>query len=198
MTDELDFSDFISRIRGGDQRAAAELVARYEPVIRREIRMQLDDQKLIRAFDSMDICQSVLASFFVRTAAGQYQIDSGAQLVRLLVNMARNKLVSAARREFMQKRDLRRRVAPAQGAIESVADKRPTPAEEIDRRDLLDRIYDRLTPEELCISRLRTGGAAWDEIAAEMGGTAQSRRMQFSRALERVADTLGLDIATDR
>jgi len=197
MTDELDFSDFICRIRGGDQRAAAELVARYEPVIRREIRMQLDDQKLIRAFDSMDICQSVLASFFVRTAAGQYQIDSGAQLVRLLVNMARNKLVSAARREFMQKRDLRRRVAPAQGAIESVADKRPTPAEEIDRRDLLDRIYDRLTPEELCISRLRTSGAAWDEIAAEMGGTAQSRRMQFSRALERVADTLGLDIATD-
>ena len=197
MTDELDFSDFISRIRGGDQRAAAELVARYEPVIRREIRMQLGDQKLISAFDSMDICQSVLASFFVRTAAGQYQIDSGAQLVRLLVNMAHNKLVSAARREFMQKRDVRRRAAPARSAIESVADKRPSPAEEIDRRDLLDRIYDRLTPEELCISRLRTSGAAWDEIAAEMGGTAQSRRMQFSRALERVADTLGLDIATE-
>lgn len=197
MTDEVDFADFIARIRGGDERAAAELVARYEPVIRREIRMKLDDRKLVRAFDSMDICQSVLASFFVRTAAGQYQIDSSAQLVRLLVNMARNKLVSAARREFMQKRDLRRRVAPANGTIESVADKRPTPAEEIDRRDLLNRIYDRLTPEELRISRLRSSGAAWDEIAAELGGTAHSRRMQFSRALERVADTLGLELATD-
>jgi DNA-directed RNA polymerase specialized sigma24 family protein len=144
----------------------------------------------------MDICQSVLASFFVRTAAGQYQIDSGAQLVRLLVNMARNKLVSAARRELMQKRDLRRRALPAGREIESVADKRPTPAEEVDRRELLDRIYGRLTPEELRISRLRSGGAAWDEIAAELGGTAHSRRMQFSRALERVADTLGIDLVT--
>lgn len=196
MTDEVDFSEFIARIRRGDQRAAADLVARYEPVIRREIRMQLDDQKLVRAFDSMDICQSVLASFFVRTAAGQYQIESGAQLVRLLVSMARNKLVSAARRELMQKRDVRRRAAPAAGGIESVADKRPTPAEEVDQRELLERIYDRLSPEELRISRLRSGGAAWDEIAERMGGTAQARRMQFSRALERVAGTLGLDLAT--
>jgi RNA polymerase sigma factor (sigma-70 family) len=194
MTDEVDFADFITRIRAGDQCAAAELVARYEPVVRREIRMQLDDQNLLRAFDSMDICQSVLASFFVRTAAGEYQFDSTAQLLRLLLNMTRNKLVSAARREFQQRRDLRRRSEAASHALESVPDRRPTPADEVDRRELLERIYARLTPDELQISRLRCSGAAWDEIAAEMGGSAQSRRMQFSRALERVADTLGLDL----
>ena len=194
MTEDVDFAEFIARIRRGDQAAAAELVARYEPLIRREIRVQLDDQQLIRAFDSMDICQSVLASFFVRTAAGEYAFHSAAQLLRLLVNMAQNKLISAARREYRQRRDLRRRAAPASGKLEAVADKRQTPAEQIDQRELLDRIYGHLTPEELRISRLRTGGAAWNEIAAEMGGTAQSRRMQFSRALERVADTLGLDL----
>jgi RNA polymerase sigma-70 factor (ECF subfamily) len=195
MSDNVLFSEFISRIRAGDQRAAAELVMRYEPVIRREIRLQLDDHHLIRAFDSMDICQSVLASFFIRTAAGEYHIDSSVQLVHLLVNMARNKLVSAARREFMQRRDVRRRAGPTEIALESVTDKRPTPAEEVDQRELLDRIYNRMTPDELRISRLRSGGAAWDEIASEMGGTAQSRRMQFSRALQRVADSLGLDLS---
>jgi hypothetical protein len=30
-----------------------------------------DDRRICRLFDSMDICQSVLKSFFVRTAAGQ-------------------------------------------------------------------------------------------------------------------------------
>jgi len=194
MSDDVDFSQFIERIRAGDQQAAAELVARYEPVVRREIRLQLDDQSLLRAFDSMDICQSVLASFFVRTAAGEYQFDSAAQLLGLLLNMTRNKLISAARREFQQRRDLRRRSDAAAGAIESVPDQRPTPADEVDRRELLERIYNRLTPEELQISRLRCGGAAWDEIAEQMGGTPQSRRMQFSRALERVAETLGVDL----
>jgi RNA polymerase sigma-70 factor (ECF subfamily) len=195
MPDDVDFSQFIERIRAGDQQAAAELVARYEPIVRREIRLQLDDQNLVRAFDSMDICQSVLASFFVRTAAGEYHFDSAAQLLGLLVNMTRNKLVSAARREFRQRRDLRRRAPAAGSVLDNLADKRPTPAQEVDQRDLLARIYDRLTPEELQISRLRSSGAAWDEIAAELGGTAQSRRMQFSRALERVAGTLGVDLA---
>lgn len=195
MTDDVDFAEFIARIRRGDQRAAAELVARYEPVIRREMRLQLDDQNLVRAFDSMDVCQSVLASFFVRTAAGEYQFDSAAQLLSLLVTMTRNKLISAARREFRQRRDLRRRAPQARTALDSIPDKRPTPAQELDQRELLDRIYARLTPEELRISRLRSCGAAWDEIAAELGGTAQSRRMQFARALDRVAGALGLDLA---
>jgi DNA-directed RNA polymerase specialized sigma24 family protein len=136
----------------------------------------------------------VLASFFVRTAAGEYQFNSAAQLLGLLLNMTRNKLVSAARREFRQRRDLRRRSAAASGALESVPDKRPTPSDEVDRRELLERIYHHLTPEEFQISRLRCSGAAWDEIAEQMGGSAQSRRMQFSRALERVADTLGVDL----
>src|SRR5205807_1491596 len=50
---ELDaFRDAIRRIRAGDERAAAELVSRYEPVIRREVRLQLQDRRLARLFDS--------------------------------------------------------------------------------------------------------------------------------------------------
>ena len=103
------FADFVARIRAGDEQAAAELVRQFEPLIRREIRMQLDDHRLSRLFDSMDICQSVLASFFLRTAAGEYDLERPEQLVGLLVTMARNKLASAARRENRECRDHRRR-----------------------------------------------------------------------------------------
>jgi RNA polymerase sigma-70 factor (ECF subfamily) len=192
MSDEIVFSHFITRIRAGDQRAAAELVAQYEPVIRREIRMNLHDRNLVRVFDSMDICQSVLASFFVRTAAGEYDIGTEVQLVRLLVDMARNKLISAARREYTQRRDLRRRTGA--GDLEKVPDKQRPVDEEIDHRELLGRVYDRMTSEELRISSLRSSGAAWEEVAAEMGGTPQSRRMQFSRTVNRLVEELGLDI----
>ncbi len=33
----------------------------------------------------------------------------------------------------------------------------------------------------------------WADIAAELGGTAQARRMQWTRAIERVARELGLE-----
>ena len=36
-------------------------------------------------------------------------------------------------------------------------------------------------------------GLAWDEVARQLGGTAQARRMQLARAAERVARELGLD-----
>src|SRR5262245_28986230 len=91
------FTESMRRIRAGDEQAAAELVRQYEPLIRRAVRLRLEDQRLRRVFDSMDICQSVLASFFVRSAAGQYDLEQPEQLLNLLVRMARNKLASAAR-----------------------------------------------------------------------------------------------------
>ena len=85
MSASDDFKELVGRMRAGDDDAAAELVRQYEPLIRREVRLRLEDRRLRRTFDSMDVCQSVLASFFVRAAAGQYDLDEPAQLVRLLV-----------------------------------------------------------------------------------------------------------------
>src|SRR5204862_4770208 len=99
MPDQDSFADFIRRIRAGDGEAAAELVRRYEPLVRREVRLHLEDRRLARLFDADDVCQSVLARFFIRAAGGQYDLDQPDQLPRLLARMARNKLASAARRQ---------------------------------------------------------------------------------------------------
>jgi len=102
------FQVLIERVRAGDAEAATELVRRYEPMIRRAARVRLVDQRLARLLDSMDICQSVMASFFVRAALGQYELNSPDQLLRLLATMARNKLANHAHSQRAARRDVRR------------------------------------------------------------------------------------------
>jgi RNA polymerase sigma-70 factor (ECF subfamily) len=192
MSGQDTFAHFIRRVRAGDEGAAADLVRRYEPLIRREVRLHLEDRRLGRLFDSMDVCQSVLASFFVRTAAGQYDLEQPDQLVRLLVRMARNKLASAARRQGRQRRDVRRVAADGGEALGQVAGAGPTPSEVVAGQELLVRFRAALGEEERRVADLRGEGLAWEEVASRLGGTAKARRMQLSRAVERVSRELGL------
>jgi RNA polymerase sigma factor (sigma-70 family) len=192
MTDDNTFADFLQRIRAGDEQAAAELVNRYESAVRVEVRMRLADSRLRRVFDSVDLCQSVLASFFVRVAAGQYDLERPEQLVRLLVTIARNKVASQARRQQAQRRDQRRNVAVDREGWEP-AGAEPSPSRVVSGRELLAELRRRLTPEELRVADLRAEGRQWAEIAAALGGTAQARRRQLARALDRVAAQVDLE-----
>jgi RNA polymerase sigma-70 factor (ECF subfamily) len=187
------FIEFIRRIRAGDERAAAELVQRYEPLIRREVRMQLQDQRLGRVLESMDVCQSVLASFFVRTATGQYDLDHPGQLVRLLASMAKNKVASAARHQHRQRRDYRRIEASGEDELAAAAASGPSPSQYVAGEELLQKCDAALSDEERQLARLRHDGMAWVEIAERIGGTAQARRVQLARAMNRVARQLGLE-----
>jgi RNA polymerase sigma-70 factor (ECF subfamily) len=191
MSERSTFQDFIRRVRAGDENAAVELVRQYEPLIRREVRLRLEDQRLSRLFDSMDIFQSVLASFFARTAVGQYDLDRPDQLIKLLVTMTRNKVVSAARHHRRQRRDTRR-AAENTAELSGVADPSPSPSEVVAGAELLARLRQGLTDEETQVAELRGTGLAWSDIAARLGGTAQARRMQLTRAIERVGKELGL------
>ena len=192
MDDGDSFASFIRRIRAGDARAAEELLQKYEPAIRLEVRLRLRDSRLRRLFDSMDICQSVLGSFFVRAAAGQYDLDQPEQLLKLLVSMVRNKVAYHARRHQAQSRDHRRNQAidPDQWQV-AAAD--PTPSQVVAGKELLQEFRRRLTKEERQLADLRAQDQGWVAIAAQLGGTAQARRMQLARAVERVARELGLE-----
>lgn len=193
MADAPLFADFVRRIRAGDEQAAEELVRRFEPLIRREVRLGIEDQRLNRAFDSMDVCQSVLGSFFVRMAVGEYDLEQPEQLVRLLVTMARNKLASRARQEHRQRRDARRIETTEPQTLERLADAQPTPSEVAAGAELLEKFRSALTDEERRIAELRAQGIGWDEVAEQLGGNGQARRMQLSRGVERVARQLGLE-----
>jgi RNA polymerase sigma-70 factor (ECF subfamily) len=192
MDESPSFAEFVQRIRAGDDAAAAELVRRYEPLIRREVRLRIEDDRLNRAFDSMDVSQSVLASFFVRAAIGEYDLDQPDQLLCLLVAMARNKLISRARQERRLRRDVRRVSFGATETLEQVADPCPSASEMLSRQELLDRLRSSLTDEERQIADLRSQGLSWEDVAERLGGNGQARRMQLSRGVERVGRALGL------
>jgi RNA polymerase sigma-70 factor (ECF subfamily) len=193
MPPPASFDDFMRRIRAGDEEAVTDLVRKLEPLIRREVRYRLKDRRLGRLFDSMDICQSVLASFFVRAAHGQYTVESREQLVALLVKMVRNKLASAARRQRQQRRDNRRLSPDGPQELKEVSDKSPSPSEQVSGKELVERFRHSLDSEERELADLRSKGVSWAEIVAQLGGTVEARRSQLTRAIDRVSRELGLD-----
>jgi RNA polymerase sigma-70 factor (ECF subfamily) len=183
-----------ARVRAGDADAAAELFRRYEPAIRRRVRvwLRLQDPRLRRVFDSMDICQSVMASFFVRAAAGQYDLEDPPQLIALLFRMARHKLAHEVARQQARRRDIRRDQGPSPGESD-VVDQAASPSSQLAGRELLQAVRDRLSAEERQLAELRAEGREWAQIAGELGGTPEGRRKQLARALDRVSNELGLD-----
>jgi RNA polymerase sigma-70 factor (ECF subfamily) len=192
MAEQGSFADFVRRIRAGDEDAARDLVRQVEPVIRLEVRRRLSDPSLYRLFDSMDICQSVLASFFVRAAAGQYELDHPEQLTKLLVAITQKKLAFQTRKHHYQRRDSRRTVRGDAAMLETVTDRLGS-KHQITTQDLLRAVRDRLTAEERQLADLRVQGHTWPEIAAKVGGAPQARRRQLERALNRAARHLRLD-----
>ena len=187
--ESADFVDFLRRIRAGDEAAASELVRRFEPLIRREVRVRLGDERLRRSFDSIDVSQSVFAYFLARAADGQYELDRPEQLVRLLLTMARNRLISRARSERRQIRNVGR-LSTEPGALEQVVDARPSPSELLSRKEEVELLKTSLCDEERQVFELRSQGLSWDEVASRLGGTGQSRRMQLSRGLKRLGQRL--------
>ena len=108
------------------------------------------------------------------------------------MTIARNKVASQARRQQAQRRDQRRDVAVDREGWEP-AGSEPSPSRVVSGRELLAELRRRLTPEELRVADLRAEGRQWAEIAAALGGTAQARRRQLARALDRVAAQVDLE-----
>jgi RNA polymerase sigma-70 factor (ECF subfamily) len=191
MSEEVTFRELVLRVRAGDAQAAEELVRRYEPTIRLMVRRRLTDPALRRLLDSADICQSVLASFFVRAAAGQYDLDSPEQLLKLLGVIARNKLANQVQHHRADRRDYHRTAGSAEQR--DPVDQGASPSHVVASQELLDEVRKRLSPEERHLAELRAAGRAWADIAAELGGTPDGLRMQLSRAIDRISRELGLD-----
>ena len=108
------------------------LVQRHEPAIRRAVRVR--DPRL-RLIESVDICQSVLATFFVRAALGQYDLENPDQLLKLLATIAQNKLAGQANREHAGRRD-QRRINPG-AAIEECLAPGSSPSHQMSKREIV-------------------------------------------------------------
>jgi RNA polymerase sigma factor (sigma-70 family) len=176
------FQEVVRALRAGDPRAAEELVREYEPLIRRVVRMRLTDSRLRRAFDSTDVCQSILAQFFDRTAHGQFDLSTPEGLRNLLVKMALHKFVDKARHEQYHAGGLPEGWEPADAA--------PTPSERASQQELLEAIRSRLTEKERWLLDRRAEGHSWEEMASGTGQAPDALRMTHARLLARLKQDL--------
>jgi RNA polymerase sigma factor (sigma-70 family) len=196
MSPDDNFVRLIERVRAGNEAAATELVRRCEPMVRRVARVRLTHSRMGRVLDSMDICQSVMASFFVRAALGQFELKTPDQLLRLLATITRNKLANQANGQRAAKRDVGREVHGSAEA-EAVADRGGTPSRQVAARELLEAARARLSRDEQRLLDRRQDGAKWAELARSEGTTPGALRKKLARAVDRVARELGLDGSDD-
>lgn len=192
MSVEESFVNLIRRACDRDEAAAAELVSRFEPELRRVIRFQLTDPGLRRLLDSLDVCQSVLAAFFAQLYDGELKLTQPRQLAGLLALMARHKVIDRAR----QYRSVRRGGGKVHGAPDGLGeltpDETPGPDELVADRDLLEAVRCRLTPSDQEVLDRWLVGQEWPEIARQLGGSPEALRKRLSRAIDEAAAHLGL------
>jgi DNA-directed RNA polymerase specialized sigma24 family protein len=148
---------------------------------------------LRRVIDTVDVCQSVLANFFLRVRLGEFDLRRPEELLHLLIVMARNKLHDKARRQQATRRDQRRQAAQRDGLLEEVMGREPNPLHVVEQRDLLAQVRRLLTDEERFLVDERVQGREWAQIAQGLGVGADGLRKKLSRALDRVAVHLGLE-----
>jgi RNA polymerase sigma factor (sigma-70 family) len=187
------FDELIQGIRQGDADATARLVREFEPEIRRVIRIQLRNSPLQRQFDSMDICQSVMANFLVRVTAGQFELDEPAKVLRLLVTMARNRLTDKARAQKGAERNPGGKQAEGSQILNNLADPVTSPSRVLQGRELLEQIKQQLTPDEAELLDYRTQGLEWPEIAAKLNVKPDGLRKKFTRAMDRVVEDMNVE-----
>jgi DNA-directed RNA polymerase specialized sigma24 family protein len=118
---------------------------------------------------------------------GSFDLADQSQLIRLLVAMARNKLVDHARKPAPWKEA---NADPA--ALDEMIGPGESPSHIVAQEELARALRAELTAEERRIGELRCAGVEWSEIATEVGGTADSVRKKLDRAVQRVCGRLGL------
>lgn len=196
MATDSEFAALVEQIRRGNQNAARDLVQQYEHELRIMARVRLTDPRLRRVLDSMDVCQSILANFFARAAAGQFDLETPEQLMKLLATMVRNKVTDYARRQQADRRDTRRLHGQSSNELD-LAGQTETPSVMVANAEILEKVREKLTPDELRIANLRRDGHSWEEIAEELSGSSEALRKQFTRAMNRVTAELRIDDSRD-
>jgi len=180
MKFENDFKTFLQALRAGDPQAAEELVRRHEADIRNAVRRRLADPRVGRLFESVDICQSIMAHFLEVARDGLPDFASPEDLRRYLLQMAFNNLRTKARHERPHQGDIPPPLEPA------AAD--PSPSEVLIRDELVEAIRARLTPHDFRIFELRAAGHSWPEVADMIGGSPAALRMRHARAVAKLME----------
>jgi RNA polymerase sigma factor (sigma-70 family) len=160
--------ELVERLRSGDAQAAEEIFARYAQRLTSLAEQQLS-HKLAARLDGADVVQSVFRTFFRRSAAGEFRIDSSDELWRLLVQITLQKARAKSRHHTAGPRNVAAE-APGRGALlyELVAHE-PGPEEAAALVDQVEALLRGLPPQYCELLQLRLEGHTVSDTAARLG-----------------------------
>jgi RNA polymerase sigma factor (sigma-70 family) len=180
---------FLARIRAGDEEAARELLSRYEPQVRLEVRRQLP--RILRAqFDSLDFVQSVWGSFFRRMRGASPELEDPRNLMLFLARAAKNKLIDEYRRAISQKQDKRLEESLWDGdRPRDLVTAEDGPTEIAEAREAMERLRDMVPEDRQSILGLKTEGFSNHEIGQRLGLSERTVRRVIADLRKQVLET---------
>jgi RNA polymerase sigma-70 factor (ECF subfamily) len=165
--------DWWKRWQVGDAQAAEELFSRYAQRLVRLAEEHLS-QKVAGRLDGEDVVQSVFRTFFRRSRAGEFRIDSSAQLWRLLVQITVRKARAKGRQHTAGKRDVGTEAAEGEALLFQALAHEPGPDEAAAFVDQIQVLLRGLSPVHGQVLDMRLQGATVAEIAGELGVSRQT------------------------
>jgi RNA polymerase sigma-70 factor (ECF subfamily) len=184
MSDEEPVAALLERLRGGDQRAAAELFHRYAQRLSRLAEQRLS-RRLAGRVDGEDVVQSVFRTFFRRSARGDFRIDTSAQLWRLLLKITLVKVCGQARRHQAGRRDAGAEAAD-DGWLAEAAAREPGPEDAAVLTDQIEALLRGLPPAYCQLLELRLQGHGVSDIAQQLGVVRQTVHRMLNVLQERL------------
>jgi RNA polymerase sigma-70 factor (ECF subfamily) len=183
-----EFARLMERVRAGDPQATQEVFLRYSDAIRRVVRRYLH-QRLRTQYDSVDILQTVWASFF-QVPPERYTFETPEALVSFLSQMAYNKVVDVFRRRLMTgKHNVNRQLsldAPARELDKGVPVRQPTPSQLAIAEEHWERIVAGQPPRVRQVLEMLRLGHTQREVADRFGLHPKTIQRLLGKLLPRV------------
>jgi RNA polymerase sigma-70 factor (ECF subfamily) len=182
--------NLMMRWQAGDQQAASELFARYADRLIALARGRLSAQ-LARRVDPEDVVQSAYRSFFAGAREGQYDLQRGGDMWRLLVAITLHKLQDQVKHHTAGKRSIR--AEQNFGSEDSLLGiqphllaQAPDPVAAVALVDEVEQLMRRLEPLQRRMLELRLQGHNLYEIAEQT----QRSLSTVCRVLDRVKEQI--------
>jgi RNA polymerase sigma-70 factor (ECF subfamily) len=167
MDDDASLTDLVKRFQDGDRQAGDRLFAHYAQRLTR-VAGQYLSRKLAGREDGEDVVQSAFRTFFRRSLEGQFQIDSSAELWRLLVKITVLKARAKGRYHTAALRDVRAEAAAEDAWLTQAAAHEPGPVEAAALVDQIEALLRGLPPAYGRILEMLLEGRSKSEIARNL------------------------------
>lgn len=178
----------VNRAQRGDEEALNDLLSRYEPRIRRIVRIKLS-ARLRRVVESVDIVQDTFRNAFLHI--GDLELRSTSSILQWLARIAENQMLDTHRRHYNLKRNKTREISlrgrrddSSSGPVDlPSAGKRPDQvASQNELAKFVDAAVAQLPEDYQEVIMLRTYyGGSWEEVTKQMGRESSEATRQLHR-----------------